>query len=375
MSEVYEPGSHIAVDECMVGFTGKSALKTHIPNKPTPDGIKVWVLAEGGIFLRWLWHVPNKGPIGIPKTRSIGDHDYRLTPTQHVVISLLKQLLITRYYIYLDNLFSSLDLFKCLYDIDIGALGTARINYGINVEIAWRDNEIVLFLSSVYSAEETVTVMRRRPRNANSSHKRVARALFGDAYEKELPVPVAIDDYNHYMGAVDIGDQLRASYVWGHRWRRGPSKPLSWGFLLGTVIVNCYLLASKSGSFPKTNNGHLAWRNALVQQLFSRYSPDMQARHRARPGMFLDRRNRHVAAENHVKGKRAVRAACKVCSALRHAAKKRAAKKPSNDAVASAMPTSTGLPRTEWGCITCNVAICNRALCWDMFHHSNVGVW
>jgi hypothetical protein len=39
------------------------------------------------------------------------------------------------------------------------------------------------------------------------------------------------------------------------------------------------------------------------------------------------------------------------------------------------MPTSTGLPRTEWGCITCNVAICNRALCWDMFHHSNVGVW
>ena len=45
MSEIYIPGSQVAVDECMVGFTGKSVLKTHIPNKPTPDGIKVWVIA------------------------------------------------------------------------------------------------------------------------------------------------------------------------------------------------------------------------------------------------------------------------------------------------------------------------------------------
>ena len=66
MSEIYVPGSHVAVDECMVGFTGKSDLKTHIPNKPTPDGIKIWVIAQDGIFMRWLWHVPNQGPVGIP---------------------------------------------------------------------------------------------------------------------------------------------------------------------------------------------------------------------------------------------------------------------------------------------------------------------
>jgi hypothetical protein len=69
----------------MVGFTGKSDLKTYIPNKPTPEGIKVWVVAQDGIFLRWLWHVPNQGPIGIPK-RSCDDR-YRLTPTQLVVVS------------------------------------------------------------------------------------------------------------------------------------------------------------------------------------------------------------------------------------------------------------------------------------------------
>ena len=136
MLEVYIPGSHVAVDECMVEFTGRSSLKTHIPNKPTPDGIKVWVVAEKGIFLRWLRHVPNSGPIGIPPKRKNDDGILRITPTQQVVISLLKLLPPAKYHVYLDNLFSSPDLFKYLYDIDIGASGTTRVNSGINVEIA-----------------------------------------------------------------------------------------------------------------------------------------------------------------------------------------------------------------------------------------------
>jgi hypothetical protein len=53
----YIPGSSVAVDECIQGFQGKSELKPHIPNKPTPDRIKIWAIAEGGILLHWLWHV------------------------------------------------------------------------------------------------------------------------------------------------------------------------------------------------------------------------------------------------------------------------------------------------------------------------------
>ena len=41
MSKLYTPGTMVAVDECIQGFTGRSDLTTHIPNKPTPDGIKI----------------------------------------------------------------------------------------------------------------------------------------------------------------------------------------------------------------------------------------------------------------------------------------------------------------------------------------------
>ena len=133
-SLIYIPGSKVAVDECMVGFTGKSVLKTHIPNKPTPDGIKVWVIAQDGIFMRWLWHVPNSGPVGIPERNK--DDEFRLTPTQLVGVSLLNLLPHASYHVFLDNLFSSPDLFKQLHKSGIGTSGTARMNCGINAEIA-----------------------------------------------------------------------------------------------------------------------------------------------------------------------------------------------------------------------------------------------
>lgn len=135
MARIYVPGTLVAVDECMQGFTGRSDLKTHIPNKPTPDGIKIWVVAQDGIFLRWLWHEPGKGPVGIPTERQLGRKDLHLTPTQRVVIALLKLLPNTSYHVFLDNLFTSPDLFKYLYDIGIGASGTARMNCGIHEDL------------------------------------------------------------------------------------------------------------------------------------------------------------------------------------------------------------------------------------------------
>ncbi len=135
MSRIYSPGTCIAVDECMVGFTGRSKLTTYIANKPTPLGFKVWVVAQDGLFLRWLWHEPGKGPIGMEPKKRKDTSKYHLTPTQRVVIALVNLLPRASYHVFLDNLFSSPDLFKYLYDMGVGASGTARINCGIHEDL------------------------------------------------------------------------------------------------------------------------------------------------------------------------------------------------------------------------------------------------
>lgn len=50
----YNPGEHLAVDEAMIKFQGRSMLKQYMPLKPIKRGIKVWVLGDShnGYFSR-----------------------------------------------------------------------------------------------------------------------------------------------------------------------------------------------------------------------------------------------------------------------------------------------------------------------------------
>lgn len=391
MGKLYTPGTMVAVDECMQAFTGRSDLKTHIPNKPTPDGIKIWVIAQDGIFLRWLWHEPGKGAIGLtPSTQLQG---VRITPTQRVVVSLLQLLPPASYHIFLDNLFSSPELFKYLYDNGIGASGTARINCGIHEElvtakkkpdisrqwgwtmqiptqcgkvnqIAWQDNDMVLFLSTVHTATDLISTLRRRPRNVNTASKKAARKAFLNAPTAKLDIPRCIDEYNHHMGAVDIGDQCRSSYSWKHRWRRARWQPLGWGFLLGTVLVNGYKLHSMYGTWK---GSHFAWRTCLATQLFETFSPEALSRCRSRTGLFIDHRNTQIPVQSHVRGSRGKRAACKVCQSKRIKANRNPL------APCDVNSVSKVGRRVGTGCLTCDVALCSEGPCWDIFHTSKLG--
>lgn len=126
----------------MIGFTGRSGQKVTIPTKPTPTGFKIWVVASQGYFLHWFWHIPGSNydfnGIRIPKTVSRkrkrddeANEPISLTPTQSVVVALVKQLPPGIYHVYMDNLFSSPPLFNIIRQLNNGATGTARTNCGI----------------------------------------------------------------------------------------------------------------------------------------------------------------------------------------------------------------------------------------------------
>ena len=110
---LYKPGTNIAADECIVRFTGRSKQKVTIPNKPTPTGFNIWVVAKAGYFLGWLWHSPKHSfdyvegqePAASRERQSLAAESIRINPTQAVVVSLVKTLPKSTYHVFLDNLF------------------------------------------------------------------------------------------------------------------------------------------------------------------------------------------------------------------------------------------------------------------------------
>ena len=112
----------MAVDEAMARFEGRAHEATIIPGKPIPTGFKIWVIAQSGYFLRWIWHCKGKkgGPVGVQvpaelgaskKPKKEGNKTAAVVPH---LLGLLPPPAYGRYHVYLDNLFVSDVLIKHL---------------------------------------------------------------------------------------------------------------------------------------------------------------------------------------------------------------------------------------------------------------------
>ena len=114
---LYQPSEHLAVDEAMIKFQGRSTMKQYMPMKPIKRGIKAWVLAdsENGLFWRIQIYV------GRQENREIG-------LGAHVVQSLMKGLEKKYHRVYFDNFFTSAQLLENLEKSGVYACGTARNN-------------------------------------------------------------------------------------------------------------------------------------------------------------------------------------------------------------------------------------------------------
>ncbi|KAJ3455231.1 hypothetical protein MRS44_013831 [Fusarium solani] len=260
-AEIFFPGSHLAVDECMIRYTGRSNETTVVKGKPIPLGFKIWVIAQQGFFIHWLWHIKGEkyGAVGVelpkPASSSRGrgkrasqapkkepkeeDKPIALNSTQGVVVALANTLPKATYHVFVDNLFSSADLFRSLRTHGHGATGTARPNCGIHKElqrdkkadggaktsydfnqvkiiptpdnkvnqIAWKDNRLILFLTTVFTGEERVCRKRKKPSSQKPEAKPIRR-FFGDEAVKVISIPTVAAAYNDEMNHVDRGDQL-----------------------------------------------------------------------------------------------------------------------------------------------------------------------
>ncbi|RKK06994.1 hypothetical protein BFJ66_g15075 [Fusarium oxysporum f. sp. cepae] len=126
------------------------------------------------------------------------------------------------YHVFINNLFSSPNLFGPLQEAGHGAIGIAYPNCGITKElklakgknkagasgfkynevarIAWKDNSLVLFLSTVYSGADDQRTPKRRKKPADKwGQSKPIQETFGDATIKIISIPTISASYNDKM--------------------------------------------------------------------------------------------------------------------------------------------------------------------------------
>ena len=326
----YYPDREIAVDETIIPFKGRSCMKVYKPQKPHKWGLNCWNLAESKTGYIW------NSELYQGKT----NNQTEVGMTSRVVKSLCQPLYNKGHHIYMDNFFTSPDLFNDLADNQVGACGTLRINRtgtpdeiknsklkkndpsviaqdGDLLFISWFDKRQVNVLSAVHNAATFRKEIRAR----------------GQQVPRIVDKAIAIECYTKYMGGVDRADQG----MWYHL---NIHKSLKWWkkvfvYLLEVSYVNSWIIWKSL--HPGIRQQPDTFRNAIVHGLL-----DGLVRQNVRPGRrSLDRparlTERHFLTMNKERtpAGRPSKPDCTVCSnrAVRH-------------------------HQTEYLCIECNKPMC-----------------
>ena len=121
----------------MIPYDGHSKHTVTLKRKPIPMGFKVWVLAYEGYINDWLYRSAAEGPEAtveklVVTTPGYTKHHVTLAPTFQVVYQLMKGLRDRHpqqhYVVFLDNLFTTLELVHALLLLGVAAMGTSRKN-------------------------------------------------------------------------------------------------------------------------------------------------------------------------------------------------------------------------------------------------------
>lgn len=214
---------NVSIDEGMIKYFGPHPLKQFIRGKPIRFGYKMWILATPSGEL--LWVQPYAG-----SSTHIGD--FGLGQGPNVVMGLVLQCgLPPGTKVYVDNLFTSLDLLDHMGDKGYGVTGTLRQNRTIGIPLpnkkqankelkrgemqavftqdsvvaVWKDNQPVYMASNCNSVE------------LNGQCQRYSRK---DKAYIAVPQPSLNQQYNKFMGGVDLLDNSIKNYAIATRVRK-----------------------------------------------------------------------------------------------------------------------------------------------------------
>jgi hypothetical protein len=325
----WNPGRHIALDESMVSFRGRSDIKQFVPGKPHPHGYKIWVLANENYMLQFQLY-EGKAAAG---------------PSIHDMVMQLTQLYRNNNHVlYIDTLFTSPTLVASLFNVGIRVCGSVKRNRigmpssaaltparllaiprGAHLQMqrdsvtlcAWRDKKLILLLYNHIDPKQLTTLQR----------------WGDDGVIYQLACPQAISDYFHHARAVDVINQLHYSYLPGRKSRK------CWTRLVWWLIDICILNAFRLWRVQQPDDSHLTFRMQLAHELMECLPPNRRPQRTTHPspgGASLAKQHYTVLLPGP--------GDCEQCSARPHCR-----------------------VRSQYGCAKCGVHLCIGA-CFAAYH-------
>ena len=238
--------------------------------------------------------------------------------------------------------------------------------------LVWQDSNKVGFCSTIHDGTEWVVRIRKRPKGSSTSASitkqpfAIFEPLYGckDAYvhTRLLPIPGMVDDYNHYMGGVDIANQLRSKFSTQQRGVK-PWRPLFY-WLLDTTIINAFLISEnqrkaklKLDEKDKVRSAHRTFRESLVTALLldiriPKADPKYITKNTRLPAIRLTR-----LIEIHFP-RPIKRANCIFCRWSQHNKKAKSMQ---------GISKTPGILKTRTNCNHCSVPLCGK--CFYLFHY------
>jgi hypothetical protein len=203
-TKYYSPTEHLATDEIIVLFKGRVVFKQYIPKKHKLFGIKIYKLCDskGHTYMS----------VYLERDRKCATAS--MTTTHATVTGLTTRIENFGHKFYMDNFFSSPDLFDDLHTKAKNCCGTVTPNrkgmptdFGTKLRLKQGD------LKTRVRGDLT-SIVRKNKRNVNmltNMHHSSAEGNFCDEHGNALK-PAIVQDYNRHMGYVDMSDRMMNSY-------------------------------------------------------------------------------------------------------------------------------------------------------------------
>ena len=242
------------------------SILQYLPKKPTKFGIKVFVNAEaktGYVLTFQIYNGKKTKPQEGALKRSV---------SHRVVRELLEPYFGKNHWVFTDNYYTGIELYQDLLMNKVYATGTIRSNrknfpdvfkQGEKLDIGqyqfatsndllsvlWHDRRDVFLLSTAHN--QSVTSVMKRPKGSR----------------EKVPVvcPTCVQDYNLYMGGVDLSDQYLNYYSLTQRRTLKWWKKVFWR-MIDITILNSWIIFH--ANFPESSiTSHREFRVELVHQL------------------------------------------------------------------------------------------------------------